>query len=63
MAGNGGRGRGMPRLPSIELSKAVSSPQTNAPAPSRKCARKLKSVPKNMIAKETDGFHIFDRAE
>ena len=32
-AGNGGRGRGSPRLPSIEVSRAVSSPQTNAPAP------------------------------
>ncbi|MBT9165978.1 MAG: hypothetical protein DDT25_00642 [Chloroflexi bacterium] len=33
-AGNGGRGRGMPRRPSIEAIKAVSSPQTKAPAPS-----------------------------
>ena len=32
-AGNGGRGRGMPRLPSTEAMSAVSSPQTNAPAP------------------------------
>ena len=32
-AGNGGRGRGMPRWPSIERISAVSSPQTNAPAP------------------------------
>ena len=32
-AGNGGRGRGMPRLPSMLWIKAVSSPQTNAPAP------------------------------
>ena len=32
-AGNGGRGRGIPRLPSIDLISAVSSPQTNAPAP------------------------------
>ena len=31
--GNGGRGRGMPRLPSTEAISAVSSPQTNAPAP------------------------------
>ena len=27
MAGNGGRGRGMPRLPSMEAIRAVSSPQ------------------------------------
>ena len=33
-AGNGGRVRGMPRLPSIEAMSAVSSPQTKAPAPS-----------------------------
>ena len=33
-AGNGGRVRGMPRLPSMEAMSAVSSPQTNAPAPS-----------------------------
>ena len=33
-AGNGGRGRGVPRLPSIEAIRAVSSPQTKAPAPS-----------------------------
>src|SRR5690606_25376784 len=32
VAGNGGLGRGMPRLPSIEAISAVSSPQTNAPA-------------------------------
>ena len=34
VAGKGGRGTGIPRLPSIEASRAVSSPQTNAPAPS-----------------------------
>ncbi len=33
-AGNGGRVRGMPRLPSMEAISAVSSPQTKAPAPS-----------------------------
>ena len=33
-AGKGGRGRGIPRLPSIEAIRAVSSPQTKAPAPS-----------------------------
>ena len=34
-AGKGGRGRGIPRLPSMEFSRAVSSPQTKAPAPRR----------------------------
>ena len=33
-AGNGGFKRGWPRLPSIDSSNAVSSPQTKAPAPS-----------------------------
>ena len=32
-AGNGGLARGMPRLPSMDAMSAVSSPQTNAPAP------------------------------
>ncbi len=33
VVGNGGRVRGVPLLPSIEAMRAVSSPQTNAPAP------------------------------
>ena len=33
-AGNGGRNRGIPRRPSTDAIRAVSSPQTNAPAPS-----------------------------
>src|SRR6266542_366177 len=33
-AGNGGRGRGRPAKPSREAISAVSSPHTNAPAPS-----------------------------
>ena len=33
-AGNGGRGLGIPRFPSMEFISAVSSPQTKAPAPS-----------------------------
>ncbi len=41
VAGNGGRERGIPRLPSIEPISAVSSPQTNAPAPSRMWMSKL----------------------
>ena len=42
----GGLTRGMPRLPSIELIRAVSSPQTKAPAPSRTSMSKSKPVPK-----------------
>ena len=45
-AGNGGRGRGMPRLPSMEASRAVSSPQTKAPAPRRISMSKLKPLPR-----------------
>ena len=45
-AGNGGRGRGVPRLPSIDAISAVSSPQTKAPAPSRNSTLKVKDVPK-----------------
>ena len=44
-AGNGGRGCGSPLFPSIEVRRAVSSPQTNAPAPSLKSISKLKPVP------------------
>ena len=45
-AGNGGFKVGSPRFPSIEWIKAVSSPQTNAPAPYLIKISKLKSVPK-----------------
>ena len=45
-AGNGGRGRGCPRRPSMEAKSAVSSPQTNAPAPSNTWRRKEKPDPR-----------------
>ena len=45
LAGNGGFGLGIPLSPSIEAIRAVSSPQTNAPAPSLMCIVKLKSEP------------------
>ncbi len=45
-AGKGGRGRGMPRLPSMLAMSAVSSPQTNAPAPSLILMWKLKPLPR-----------------
>ena len=45
-AGNGGRVRGMPRLPSMEAISAVSSPQTKAPAPSLRCRLNSQPVPK-----------------
>ena len=47
--GNGGRGRGSPRCPSMEVISAVSSPQTNAPAPRRMSRSKLKPVPKRFF--------------
>ena len=45
-AGKGGRGRGIPLLPSMEAIKAVSSPQTKAPAPILISRSKLNSVPR-----------------
>ena len=45
VVGKGGLGRGMPRLPSTEVISAVSSPQTNAPAPSRMCTVNENSEP------------------
>ncbi len=45
-AGNGGRGLGMPRLPSMDWRSAVSSPQTNAPAPKRSSISKSKPEPR-----------------
>ena len=44
-AGNGGRVRGMPRLPSMLAMSAVSSPQTKAPAPSLRCRSNSQPVP------------------
>ncbi len=45
-AGKGGRGRGIPRKPSILFIKAVSSPHTKAPAPILIFNSKLNLVPK-----------------
>ena len=45
-AGKGGRGRGSPMRPSIDAISAVSSPQTNAPAPSWMCTSKLNPEPR-----------------
>ena len=46
IAGNGGRDFGIPRFPSIDAIRAVSSPQTNAPAPSFMVISKSKPEPK-----------------
>ena len=40
---------GVPRLPSMEAMRAVSSPQTKAPAPMRRSMRKLKPVSKILL--------------
>ena len=45
-AGKGGFIVGSPRFPSMECIRAVSSPQTNAPAPYRISMSKLKPVPR-----------------
>ena len=55
-AGKGGRGRGSPRCPSIEVISAVSSPQTNAPAPRRRPISKQKSVPKILFPRTPYSF-------
>ena len=44
-AGKGGRSRGIPRRPSTEAISPVSSPQTNAPAPSTTLRRNGKLEP------------------
>src|SRR4030042_6531981 len=44
LAGNGGRGLGIPRLPSIDAIRAVSSPHTKAPAPCLILISKSQSV-------------------
>ncbi len=43
-AGYGGRGRGVPRLPSTDWIRAVSSPHTKAPAPRRIWMSKVNEV-------------------
>ena len=46
IAGNGGRNLGWPRKPSSESSKAVSSPQIYAPAPTCKTNSRSKPLPR-----------------
>ena len=59
-AGNGGRGRGWPRRPSIEAMSAVSSPQTNAPAPMRISTLKLKVRLEEAVAQQAVLFRLLD---
>ena len=51
-AGNGGRLRGMPRFPSMERMRAVSSPHTKAPAPSLIFTLKSKLGAGDVLAEE-----------
>ena len=48
-AGNGGRGMGWPRRPSMDRMSAVSSPHTNAPAPMRSSMSKSKPLSKMFL--------------
>jgi len=48
-AGNGGFGVGIPRFPSMERSRAVSSPQTKAPAPRRISMSKSNPEPRMFL--------------
>ena len=60
-AGKGGLGVGIPRLPSIDAIKAVSSPQTKAPAPSLISMSKLKSEPNTFGPKYPYFSRLFNR--
>ena len=51
-AGNGGRGIGWPRRPSMLRISAVSSPHTNAPAPMRISMSKSKSGLEQVLAEQ-----------
>ena len=60
VAGNGGRTRGMPRLPSMEAMSAVSSPQTKAPAPSFSLTWKLWVLPRMRSPEEAALLRLGD---
>ena len=51
----------MPRSPSIEAISAVSSPQTNAPAPMRMSMRKSNGVSKIWLPSRPSRFAWLDR--
>ena len=60
-AGKGGRGLGVPRRPSTEAMRAVSSPQTKAPAPMRMSTSKLKAVSAMFAAEQPGPLRLADR--
>ena len=59
--GKGGLARGWPRCPSMDAMRAVSSPQTKAPAPSLILMSKSKGDPKMLAAEEPAPPRLVDR--
>ena len=59
MAGKGGFGVGIPRSPSMERRRAVSSPQTKAPAPRRISMSKSKPEPRMSLPKSPSSWACF----
>ncbi|MBA7678163.1 hypothetical protein ES703_86435 [subsurface metagenome] len=55
----GGRGRGVPGLPSMEAAMAVASPQTKAPDPWKSIISKLKSLPRIRLPVSLSFFACF----
>ena len=61
-AGNGGRGRGRPEWPSSDAMSAVSSPQTNAPAPSTVSMSNVEAAAEDVLAEDAVRPRLLDRA-
>ena len=59
-AGNGGRGRGMPRRPSMLWIRAVSSPQTKAPAPILMIDFQAEIAAQDVLAQQVAGLGLGD---
>ena len=60
-ADTAGAGAAVPRSPSIEAISAVSSPQTNAPAPMRMSTSKLKRRPQMLLPRRPSCAGLADR--
>ena len=60
-AGNGGRGRGRPASPSSDAISAVSSPQTNAPAPSTSLDVELEAAAQDVLPQHSVLPCLLDR--
>jgi len=59
-AGYGERRRGVPRFPSTDAMSAISSPQTQAPAPNRKATRKPNRVPADARSQQAQALSLAD---